>query len=416
MSKNGIYSIIIFIAFTGIYYLGSFSKIPFGDAIGFVTTAEKREFVLSTNTYAHFLFSNISVLLQKLFPWIESREITRFLTITSASATLTVLFNLIFVLTRNLFPAVFGAIIFGFSYSFWKNAEIVEVYTLNLLAVAGFLFFAVRFLVDKRALWLYWSAILLGISLFSHIQNILLIPAFVVAIYFSEEKKSRLVSAALFLIFFLILIFIPVLRNEPVSGVFSASTGISQIDFSAIFNSLLMSFLYLIYNFWHFILFAIFGAVTFYKIRTQIFWFLIVAAIPVYGFSVVFNVSDHYVFFLPFNFIFAVFIGIGIYLTLNKKWTKKVAYTSLMMPLFYFFTLQIASSTQKGQDFQEKKAYKGGLKYYLLPWMNNNVGILEFTIEKRTATEQMDWMERGAEEFTEIKKSKGYSPEQIKKL
>ena len=33
--------------------------------------------------------------------------------------------------------------------------------------------------------------------------------------------------------------------------------------------------------------------------------------------------------------------------------------------------------------------YKGGLNYYLLPWMNENVGIVEFTMENRKAPEKL---------------------------
>lgn len=39
-------ALFIFIVFLGIYYIGSFTRIPFADCVGFVLTAEKN---LGTN-------------------------------------------------------------------------------------------------------------------------------------------------------------------------------------------------------------------------------------------------------------------------------------------------------------------------------------------------------------------------------
>jgi hypothetical protein len=32
------------------------------------------------------------------------------------------------------------------------------------------------------------------------------------------------------------------------------------------------------------------------------------------------------------------------------------------------------------------------MNYYLLPWMNDNVGILEFTVDHKIAPEPINWM------------------------
>ena len=80
----------------------------------------------------------------------------------------------------------------------------------------------------------------------------------------------------------------------------------------------------------------------------------------------------------------------------------------------YYFIFKTVLLTEKGKEFNNFKNYKGGLEYYMLPWMSNNVGIVEFTINKKTAPEQINWMTVSAEEYIHLLKSKGYTNEQIR--
>lgn len=418
MSKSHLsLSFLLFFCFSFIFYFGSYSKIPFGDCIGFINYAENQKFVLSTGTYAHFLFSNTLVLFQILFPSIESAVIAKFVVIFSSAAAIVVLYRIVYELTSDYFASVSCAVIFGFSFSFWKNSEIVEVYTLNVLLVSFFIFYGIKFLKNINSQkWLFLSGIFLGISLFNHIQNILMSPAFLLLLYFCKDIRSRIVASLYFLLFFFILILIPVIQKEPISGVFSSSVVITAINLSKITKSFIEALGYLLYNFWYFIPFAFYGAKFLYENYLQIFFFVVIAAGPVFGFAVIFSASDNYVFFIPFNLIYAICIGAGIFYLKEKKWTKTIVLSALFIPLFYYTAFETALLSKKGQEFHEKKLYKGGLCYYLLPWMNNNVGILEFTIENRKASEAVDWMVRGSEEFIKTKKSKGYTLKQIKKL
>ena len=88
-------------------------------------------------------------------------------------------------------------------------------------------------------------------------------------------------------------------------------------------------------------------------------------------------------------------------------------FSSLFVPLFYLTTFHAASRIEKAQQFDQEKAYKGGLRYYMLPWMNDNVGIVNFTLKKNKSPEPIDWMTRSAEEFIEILKEKGYTEQEI---
>ena len=48
--------------------------------------------------------------------------------------------------------------------------------------------------------------------------------------------------------------------------------------------------------------------------------------------------------------------------------------------------------------------------------MNNNKGILEFVIDKKTSPEPINWMIESAETYIQELKKKGYTESEIRKL
>ena len=94
---------------------------------------------------------------------------------------------------------------------------------------------------------------------------------------------------------------------------------------------------------------------------------------------------------------------------------KSFSFIAFLIPLFYIFSFSIAQHTEKGKNFGEFKSYKGGLNYYLLPWMNENVGIVEFTLENRKAPEKVNWMTYSAMEYINLLKKKNIPEDEIKK-
>ena len=71
----------------------------------------------------------------------------------------------------------------------------------------------------------------------------------------------------------------------------------------------------------------------------------------------------------------------------------------------YHFSMEI----EKGYEFNVQKKYKGGLKYYMLPWLNNNVGILETTIKNSETPDPLDWMKKSAKEYINLRIENGES-------
>lgn len=409
------FPLILFLIFVLIYALGSFSRVPFGDCIGFVIAPEKEEFTWSTSTYSHFLFTNTIVFLKKLLPFIESIEIARWTTIISAALCIPILYKSIFLITKNTFASVTASFIFGLGFSFWRNAEIIEVYTFNLLLVSAFLYYTLSFFILNKEKHLLVATFILGISLFSHIQNILFYPAFLLLVLRKPTIKIQIYSLLILSILFVILFSFPFFGGENLSTVYSSGVVSDKVMNVNIIKNLATAVGYLIYNFWFFIIFAFAGCIYLFKQNRTLFYFYILCGSPVFIFSTIFGVSDNYVFYIPFNYIIAIFIGIGFTKFFLFKYRKLCAFSSLFIPIFYIASYNVALKIPKAQNFNQLKAYKGGLDYYLLPWMNNNVGIIEFTIDKKIAPDDTKWMTDSANEFIKLK-SKEMSKTQIKKL
>lgn len=409
------FPLILFLIFVFTYALGSFSRVPFGDCIGFVIAPEKGEFTWSTSTYSHFLFTNTIVLIKKILPFIESIEIARWTTIISAALCISILYKSVFLLTKNTFASVTASVIFGLGFSFWRNAEIIEVYTFNLLIVSGFLYYTLSFFILNKEKHLLVASFILGISLFSHIQNILFYPAILLLILRKPTKKIQIFSFLILSILFVLLFSFPFFRGENLSTVYSSGVVSDKIINVNIIKNLANALGYLVYNYWYFVIFAFAGGGYLFKQNRSLFNFLVLSGVPIFIFSTIFGVSDNYVFYIPFNYIIAIFIGVGFTKLFAFKYRKLWAFSTILIPLFYIASLNIVSKIPKAERFNQTKAYKGGLVYYLLPWMNNNVGIIEFTIDKKIAPDDMKWMTDSANEFINLK-SKEMSKTEIKKL
>lgn len=421
MSKK-FYALLIFIIFLCIYYIGSFARIPFADCVGFVLSAEKDEFATTATATSHFLYINTVILIKNLIG-LNAIEASRLLVVISGAATVSIIYLTVKSLTQKEWISITSAFVFGFSFSFWKNAEIVEVYTYNSLWVSLFFFSIIKTFSENKKHYIVLSSLFLGISLWVHIQNILLIPALLVFLfYFKHEKKYALLSLLVFTLFFSSLFILNMSQGLPFKSPYSSDQGnwveksLQQEPMQYV-KEFFQSFAYLIYNFNIFILFGIAGIFLLYKSNKKMFYVFLVGSVCVYAFSTFYVVSDNYVFFLPFNIIFSLSIGYGMLSLFTKyPFVKKASWACLLIPLFYFLSFKIVMSTSKGQEFHNFKSYKGGLSYYMLPWMNNNVGILEFLIDGKTAPEPMSWMIESAEEYIKELKNKGYTSEEIRKL
>lgn len=413
-------ALFIFIIFLGIYYMGSFTRIPFADCVGFVLTAEKEDWIPTADATSHFLYNN-TVIFIKLLTGLSAINASKFLVVTSGAATVAIAYLTLKSLTKTEWIAITASVVFGFSFSFWRNAEIVEVYTYNTFWVSLFFFSMIKVFAENKNRYIILSGLFLGISLWVHIQNILLIPAFIIFLFnFRHHKKFFYTSLIIFAVLFSSLFIVNMLQGLPFNSPYSSPQG-AWVENSfkkttlQYIKDFFVSLAYLILNFNLFVIFGIAGVILLYKSHRKMFYVFFTGAVCVYGFSTFYAVSDNYVFFLPFNLIFALSIGYGLS-SVQYTGFRKFSWICILIPAGYILLYNIVLLTPKGREFNDFKSYKGGLSYYLLPWMNNNAGIMEFTIDKKAAPEPIQWMTVSAEEYIKVLRSKGYTDEQIRKL
>lgn len=411
--------LLLFLIFLGIYTWGSFARIPFADCVGFVLTAEQGQFTTTATATSHFLYVNTAIVIKDIFG-LNGIDANRVLVTVSAALSVVFVYFSVLSLKANHLTSAAAAVIFGFSFSFWRNAEIPEVYTYNCLWISLFFLCTIRsFYTDKRY-YIVLSGLFLGISLWVHIQNVLLIPGFLVFIFFFRKyRKQAILSILLFLVLFASLFVLNYFQGLSLNSPYSSEQGRWVEDsfkktLSQYLTDFIKSIFYLLYNYTVFIFFGIIGIITLYKNNREMFFVFLTSSFFVYGFSTFYAVTDNYVFFLPFNIIFAIAIGYG--LMHRQNLFPKISFAVLVIPAFYILSYWIAAQTDKGKEFDDFKSYKGGLAYYLLPWMNDNAGIMEFVIDKKTAPEAVNWMTASAEEYAELLRSKGYTDKEIRKL
>lgn len=420
MIKKFYYPIILFSLFFLCYYIGSFNKIPFADCVGFVMLVEKGEFMRNATATTHFLYTNTAILIKNITN-LNAIEASRLLVVSSAAATVSVVYLALRNLVDRNWIAITTTFIFGFSFSFWKNAEIVEVYTYNSLWISLLFLCIIQSFMLRKEKYIILSGVFLGISLWIHIQNILLIPAFFLFLfYFKSQQKAICYSLLIFLTLFASLFILNFFQDLPFNSPYTSDQGnwvensLKKTTIQYI-QDLGKSVVYLFYNFNVFTFFGFVGMSLLYRSNRKMFFVFFTASILVYGFSTFYAVSDNYVFFIPFNIIFALSIGYGLS-SIRYSFMRKISWICMLIPALYYLSFKIVLLTEKGQEFNNFKSYKGGLEYYMLPWMNNNIGIVEFTIDKKTATEPINWMTVSAEEYIRVLKSKGYKEEEIRKF
>jgi hypothetical protein len=118
-------------------------------------------------------------------------------------------------LTRRAVAAAVGALAFGLSGTFWSQAVIAEVYTLEALLVALVIFVLLLWRDRRDGRYLLLSAFLVGLSLTHHLTSVLQVPAALAFIFLTDRRvfsRTGLVVKCLgsFLLGLLPLLYLPV--------------------------------------------------------------------------------------------------------------------------------------------------------------------------------------------------------------
>jgi 4-amino-4-deoxy-L-arabinose transferase-like glycosyltransferase len=108
---------------------------------------------------------------------------------TCAAGTVVLLYHLLQRLTQRRAAALAAALMFAFSYYFWAQAVVAEVYTLHTLLMLSLLLLLFRWETNRADALLAAFALLYGLSFGNHMSTLLLAPAFGVFLLAVGRKK-----------------------------------------------------------------------------------------------------------------------------------------------------------------------------------------------------------------------------------
>lgn len=132
--------IIIFSIITGMYLLFQNKTAGWGDSLPFLFFSIQG-FSWSVNATGHFLYVNFNSLLITLFPFIDPIQLLTLSSIIFSVLTLFRIYQVVNLLTRNNTAALFSVITMSFSFTFWRQAEIIEVYSPYNFIVANVIYY-----------------------------------------------------------------------------------------------------------------------------------------------------------------------------------------------------------------------------------------------------------------------------------
>jgi hypothetical protein len=107
------------------------------------------------------------------------------------AAVSSLLFLLLYELTKDRFSSILAALFFCLSFTFWSQSVIADVHTFNMFLIIILLFLIFQWDKKRDAKSLYLFTIVWSISLSAHITNILFAPAFVYFIATGNFKMLK---------------------------------------------------------------------------------------------------------------------------------------------------------------------------------------------------------------------------------
>ncbi len=372
---------VVFIASMTLYTLTAAQGVGFGDELRFIIRIEEG-FDFSTIATNHILYTNLLVLISKVFPNVDAFSLAVGFSAFFGALTLVVVHHIVQSQFENRWVSLATVFTLMLSFTFWRQSVTVEVYTFNLFVLSLFLMNSIKALQTNSNQSLFQASFILGISLWIHIQNILLIPAL---IYTGIQNRKLGYSVIPFAIFFLLLSACSFLY-EGISGLHKMIYGNAEYLQKAtnfkpisVLSGLLKGEVYFFFNFGLSSLVIVWGVYKLLVAWNQLTVFNLLFTLPTWLFSSNYSVPDNYVFFLPSYLALVVLSGIGyqdLYSFLSAKYKKLLLFVPLSIVLAYLFLPFVVLKFEKGRDIHLQKSYKGGVYYLTQPWMHNKPTLL----------------------------------------
>jgi hypothetical protein len=248
-----------------------------------------------------------------------------------AALTAVIMYNIMKLFTKHILISLITAWVLSFSYTFWTQSVIAEVYTMNAFFVALLIFILLRWNENKEEKFLYLFSFILGLSFTHHITIFLLVPAFIFYILSCLKKlniKTLLIMGILFLIGLTPYLYLPIRASmNPVMNWGDPSnlpnfiahiTGKGYTDqyLNADFSRRAVVLYFIVWviamQFPCFIGLSFLGFFRLWRYKREFMLFLII--IITYFIFILIYPSDIGVFMIPLYLVLSLFIGQGLFL------------------------------------------------------------------------------------------------------
>ncbi len=372
------------------YLLTHNPHVNFGDSLGFLVFAVEG-WDLNTNATSHFLYNNLNHLAVLLLPnWDPVRVLTG-LSSTYAVLALLQVYRSALLLQSNKLAAALATAVLGLCFTYWRQSVIIEVYSLNSLLVASMIFYMLKARSGESKDQVLAVSFWYGLSLLTHIQNILLLPVYLLFLWYRPMQSHKLTAlgVALLLVISSVLILLPIfLKTHSIASVFfdnQYQDTVLSLNMRDLGMGTLRSFGYLAYNFHIFLLCIGYGIWYLFNQEKQLLAFTALFGLPIWLFAMRYNVSDNYVFFLTPYLVLALISTFGFAEFL--RWLRPTRFwvlTGLVVltpAIVYSLVLVVALQIPKIREFDKQAQPKGGIAYYLWPGQHSSIDPLELATE-----------------------------------
>ncbi len=305
-----------------------------------------------------------------------------------ASMTCVILYRVIMLLEGELLAAATAVLLFAFSFTFWSQAEIAEVYTLQTFFLALMIYLLFKFGASEDRRIFYLLSFVLGMSFTHHMSTVLMVPAliFFLLVYMRVkflDLRTILPSLIFFVIGLSIYLFIPMRAHLPPPFNYPGLHGVDPGEWSGFlwlltgkivkvdmfeytlgelgreigfyFQVLIRDFVYAGF------FLGVLGAVVQHNRDRRAFYTILLAFSGYFVFFVNYGVIDKHVFF-PLSFLFwSIWIGVGLANLVKKVCSlgkSRAARAVLHLGLVLGMLCLIVMSFQRGfrpLDFSERK-------------------------------------------------------------
>ncbi len=238
-------------------------------------------------------------------------------------------------LIGRVVPAAAAAIAFGVGQTFWNQAVIAEVYTMNALFVAALIYTLLLWRDSRRDRYLLLAAFLMGLTLTHHLTSGLLLPAGLLFVWLVDRGKLRdrrlaLKGAGLFCLALTPYLYLPIrasMRPELMEADPSTSLGsfwefasgtkltstIVSLRPGSIASEVVLYAEYLSSNFpFALVLLGAIGLGAMFARDRAVAIMTVFLFAGWFGYALIYNIHNIYIYFIPTYLLLAVWISYGI--------------------------------------------------------------------------------------------------------